>query len=223
MACYSGPEIVNDGLVLHLDAANLRSYPGSGTVWKDLSNSHKNDYLSNGPVYSPDAGGCLTFDGVDDYSYVNFAGMPNFSAITINVWYYSNVNSSTCLVKSMPFILHFKGAGFYLRSSDNVSVSGYLGWQVSPSYNKWNMLTGTWDGSVMKLYINSNKQSNELSFTGGSTGLLLNNENISFGGYFNASQPYTNGKISSAQLYNRALTAQEIQQNFNATRSRYGI
>ena len=121
------------------------------------------------------------------------------------------------------WILHFRGAGFYLRSSDGVTDSGYLGWQTLPSGNVWNMLTGTWNGTTMKLYLNGIKQSNELSYSGGTTGLLRTNGYITVGGYFNVSQPWTNGKISNVKIYNRALSDQEIQQNFNAMRGRYNV
>ena len=110
-----------------------------------------------------------------------------------------------------------------MRSSDGVSVSNYLAWQTAPSGSVWNMLTGTWDGTTMKLYQNGVKQTNELTFTGGSTGQLSALGSTTVGGYFNVSQPWTNGKISSTMIYNRALTADEIKQNFNALRGRYGI
>ena len=161
--------IVRNGLVLYLDAANKKSYPATGTTWFDLSGNGRNGTLTNGPTYD---GQSIVFDGIDDSSTANLTGVTNFSALTINVWHYSNVTASTCLINNFPSILHFRGAGFYLRSSDNVTDSGYLGWQTPPSGNVWNMLTGTWDGSIMKLYLNGNKQSNELSYAGGSTGLL---------------------------------------------------
>jgi len=220
MAIAYNTSIIKDGLVLCLDAANPKSYPGSGNTWFDLSGNGKNSTLTNGPTYD---GQGIVFDGVDDSSSSNLTGVAAFSAITINVWFYSNVGTGTCLINNLPFILHFRGAGFYLRGGDGVTDSGYLAWQTSPSGNVWNMLTGTWNGSTMKLYLNGNKQSNELSYSGGSTGLLRANESVTIGGFFNTSQPWTNGKISNVKIYNRALTDLEIQQNFTALRGRYGI
>lgn len=212
--------VIRNGLVLYLDAPNAKSYPGSGTTWFDLSGNSKNSSLANGPTYD---GQSIIFDGVDDSSVVNLTGISNFSALTVSAWYYSNVGTSTCLTYCDPFILHFRGAGFYLRSSDGVTDSGYLGWQTTPSGSVWNMLTGTWNGTTMKLYLNGVKQANELSFAGGSTGLLRTNGNTTVGGYFNVSQPWTNGKMSSFSVYNRALSDLEVSQNFNALRGRYGI
>jgi hypothetical protein len=165
----------------------------------------------------------FSFDGTDDNTTVNLTGISNFNGLTVSSWFYSNVSTNTCLINSDPFIMHFRGAGFYLRSSDGVTDSGYLAWQTAPSGNVWNMLTGTWDGTTMKLYVNGVKQANELGYTGGSTGLLRNNGNVTVGGYFNVSQPWTNGIISTASIYNRALSAEEVAQNFNALRGRYGI
>lgn len=192
----------------------------AGNKLYDLSGNNLNSTLVNNAKFE---GQSIIFDGTDDYSAANLTGIPNFNALTINVWFYSNVGTSTCLINNLPFILHFRGAGFYLRSSDGVNDSGYLGWQTLPAGNVWNMLTGTWDGTTMKLYLNGVKQTNELSYSGGSTRLLRANENVTIGGYFNVSQPWTNGKISNVAIYNRALSANEVRQNFNVMRGRYGI
>lgn len=219
MAIAYNTSIVRNGLLLYLDAANIKSYPGFGTTWYDLSGNGKNATLTNGPTSD---GQSIIYDGVDDSAAANLTGLSNLSALTINIWQYSNVSTSTCLINTQAFILHFRGAGFYLRSSDGVSVSNYLAWQSLPAGSVWNMLTGTWDGTTMKLYQNGVKQTNELTFTGGSTGQLSALDSTTVGGYFNVSQPWTNGKISSTMIYNRALTADEIKQNFNALRGRYG-
>ena len=67
MAFSFSPRIVTDGLVLYLDAANQRSYPGSGTTWSDISRGGNNGTLVNGPTFDPGNGGSIVFDGVDDY------------------------------------------------------------------------------------------------------------------------------------------------------------
>jgi len=63
---FTGPDIVTDGLVLALDAANVKSYPGSGTTWRDLSGNDGNGTLTAGPTFSTDNGGVISFDGSDD-------------------------------------------------------------------------------------------------------------------------------------------------------------
>jgi hypothetical protein len=220
MAGTVAPNIITDGLVLYLDAANTKSYPGSGTTWTDIA-AENNGILTNGPTFDPSNGGSIVFDGVNDSSNIpcNFS---NLTGLTINIWYHSNTSNSTALTRASvsSFILHFKGAGFYLIDTAG-TVSNYLRWDPAPIGMKWEMLTGTWDGLTMKLYINGIKQTNELPFTG--TGILRSLTNINLGYYFNTSQPWTNGKIANFQLYNRSLSATEIQQNYNATKTRYGL
>ena len=67
MSISGGPDIVENGLVLHLDAADTNSYPGSGTLWTDLSGNGNNGTLTNGPAYSSNNKGYFSFDGTDDY------------------------------------------------------------------------------------------------------------------------------------------------------------
>ena len=67
MALSHSPSIVTNGLVLCLDAANSKSYPGSGTTWTDLSGRGNNGTLVNGVGYNSGNLGSLVFDGVDDY------------------------------------------------------------------------------------------------------------------------------------------------------------
>ena len=224
MAINYNPRIITDGLVLYLDAGNIKSYPGSGTTWIDLV-SQKNNTI-NGAIYDEDNIGSISFDGVDDSSSIGSLGLTGFTGFTVNVWFYSNLSSHMSLVRSLSvgnaFILHYRGAGFYLTADDS-TVSGYLGWQTFPTANQWNMLTGTWDGTTMKLYQNGIKQSNELSFNGGINGALADINTVQVGYYFNPSQPWTNGKIASLNLYNKALSIDEIKLNLEATRGRFGV
>ena len=219
MAGKAGPNVVKDGLVLNVDAANPKSYPGSGTTWYDLSGNGYSGNLTNGPTFSTANNGIIEFDGVNDACTLtsNFSG---FTGITVNVFYFSNTSSNTALTRAVgsAYILHFRGAGFYIIDS-NGSASGYLGWDIRPTGENWRMLTGTWDGTTMKLYQNGVKQSTERSFTG--TGILRTFTSIQLAYYFNSSQPQTNGDISYFQIYDRALTSDEILQNYNATKSRF--
>jgi hypothetical protein len=85
------------------------------------------------------------------------------------------------------------------------------------------MLTARWRLGIMSLYQNGIKQTNERLFAGGTTGILASINTIQLGYFFNSSQPWTNGKISNFQIYNRALSDSEILQNYNSTKSRFGI
>ena len=222
MGLSHSPSITTDGLVLCLDAANPRSYPGSGSTWYDLSgNGYIDTFGSSPPTYSSDNGGVLIFDGSSNRTTIGSLGLNGLTELTVNIWFISSLFSSG-LVRSLDgvnsFILHWRGAGFYLVKNTGVA-SGYLGWQTPPPYNQWLMLTATWDGATMKLYQNAVKQNNELSFTGTLRDINL----IELGYYFNSSQPYTGGRMSNFSFYNRALSANEVQRNYLATKSRFGL
>ena len=224
MSFSYSPRIVTDGLILYLDAANPKSYVSGSTTWDDLSRSEAVDTLTN-TGYDSANGGAITFtpavSGSSTISHNSFS----LNQITVNVWYYSNAATSQALTRSSgnnAFILHYRGAGFYLVASDS-TVSGYLGWNTNPPALVWNMLTGTWNGSTMRLYTNGIKQASELAFTGGANNILRSFTTTSLGYFFNSGQSYTNGKIANFSLYNRALSEQEILQNYNATKTRFGL
>ena len=227
MGISGGPDMIQDGLVLSLDASDLNSYVSGSSTWFDLSGTGGVDTLTN-TGYDSANGGTITFDpAVSGSSTINHVSQ-SLNQITVNVWYYSNATTSQALTRSNGggvnncFLLHYRGAGFYLTASDN-SVSGYLAWNTAPPSLRWNMLTGTWDGSIMKLYTNGVKQASELAFAGGVGNILKSFNFTQLGYYFNAGQSYTNGRIANFSLYNRALSASEITQNYNATKSRFGL
>ena len=108
MAIFYNPRTITDGLVLALDAANTKSYPGSGTTWTDLSGNGNNGTLTNGPTYNSSNLGSLSFDGIDDYSTLtsnytlsagwtlSFWGNPIFdSTVNVNTVFYSASNPRT--------------------------------------------------------------------------------------------------------------------------------
>ena len=77
MAGASGPDLVQNGLVLALDASDRNSYPGSGTTWRDMSGNSNNGTLTNGPTFNSANGGSIVFDGSDDYAQITTSGIIN--------------------------------------------------------------------------------------------------------------------------------------------------
>jgi hypothetical protein len=86
------PPIVTSGLILSLDAGFTPSYPTTGTTWYDLGGNGYNSNLVNGPAYSTSGAGSVAFDGVDDSSSIT-CNFTNLNGLTVNIFYYSNVNS----------------------------------------------------------------------------------------------------------------------------------
>jgi hypothetical protein len=224
MGVAGGPDIVQNGLIIALDASDRNSYVSGSTTWLDISGNGGVDTLTN-CGFDGANGGAITFNpAVSGSSTISHSSF-DLQQITVNIWYYSNATTSQALTRGSgnnAYILHYRGAGFYLVAS-NDAASGYLDWNTAPASLRWNMLTGTWDGATMKLYTNGIKQASELSFAGGPSNILKSFNLTQLGYYFNAQQPYTNGRIANFYLYNRALSAAEVQQNYNALKPRFGI
>jgi len=222
--------IIDDGLVLYLDAGNSASYSGSGTTWTDLSGNDNTGTLTNGPTYSSANGGSLIFDGVDDYleySKQFFSGTDNF---TISVWLKSD---GTQVQYSCPISQgHFNNTGFAFQigfpsPSDMRFVLGDgSSWQsLSFNYNTnsnfdWHHLVVTKNNNSFATYKDGN------STASGTHIINYGTYNFSIGrDTYNTDSSHRvwKGKISQVSIYNRALSADEISQNFNALRSRYSI
>lgn len=198
MALSHSPSIVTNGLVLCLDAANTKSYPGSGTTWTDLSGRGNNGTLVNGVGYNSGNLGSLVFDGVDDYVITSTIT----SYKSLNMWVYLNSKDA------------------YLLDARNGSPSGYF-WFPGGDAN----FGPDWD----QFYINGQPVSLSLSniptnvwfnFYIRNTGIRTGTINL-FSRFTN--NEHQSGKYSLFSAYNRALSAAEIQQNYNALRGRFSI
>jgi hypothetical protein len=211
--------VVTDGLVLALDAGVSRSYPGSGATWTDLSGNGNNGTLVNGVGYNSSNGGALSFDGVNDY--VNLGTQSNLTGlidISVSGW---SRNSGTIITR---YYNTTSGNGWFLSSSsfggrENVSQyisvpSGY-----TPSIGEWGYYVGTKSGNVWSIYVNG-ILANSITIGNGTTPFANNVMYVAAYPHFSS---YFNINVSQVSIYNRALTPQEIQQNFNAQRGRFGI
>lgn len=234
-------DIVRDGLVLWLDANDKTSYPGRDTLWRDLSREGNNGTLTNGPTFNSEKGGSIVFDGVNDFT--DFGNILNLGTnnCTINVWL--KINSSwasdfrTIVSKAFYGAQNYRYAMFI---SSNRQLQAFLqgngGPDIMPStistlnLNEWYMCTMTINrGSSIELYINGNLQ----TLSGTATISQWNNLNFQSNNPFRVGSytfndnitPNLNfpGSISIVQMYFRSLTSQEILQNYNATRARFGI
>jgi hypothetical protein len=232
MAYGVGPNLVRDGLVLYLDAANPKSYPGSGTQWSDLTGSGNNGTLVNGVGYTSDNGGAMVFDGVNDYISVGNVGANTTK--TVVCWFsMSNVNTNMSLFGFGTQQSNTQNV--YMWGGDNNGAFGFNNWNSdSWGYSggeneiknlgffqvvaEFNFL----DYTKHKLWING--QGKSISNVRGTNiqRTQSNNFGIGYNGW-NTSNQIWNGNISLIKVYDRILTTQEIQQNFNATRGRFGL
>jgi hypothetical protein len=226
MGVYAGPDVLENGLVLALDAGNPKSYPGSGTTWTDLSGNGNNGTLVNGVGYSGDNLGSLSFDGVNDYVTLGTKSIIT-TDFCVDMW--CRVTAATKEVYFFSFgyfdstsaLLYRNGGSpydltvIYRVSNTNTSYLSNFPINQNTFYNIcWNR-----NGSTNTLYVNG---ISIYSFSN-STTLTSGIYDIGWATTRNKSTAYYQGNIYTTKLYNRALTAQEIQQNFNATKSRFGL
>ena len=173
-----------------------------------------------------DSTGQPTFDGTDDYIYPNnITNGSGLTTITAEFVVKATANSKNIIKSnSNAILLHYGGAGFYLNSTDG-TTSGYLGWnsKLTGGTGVYEHLVATYDGTTMKLYVNGDSTGTTRAYSAGSTGILKDLNGVTIGGNFNSTQPYFNGDIPIAKIHNRALTAGEVKQNFNAYKNRFDI
>jgi hypothetical protein len=220
MSLNHSPAIVTDGLVLCLDAANQRSYPKSGTTWSDRSANGHDGTLTNGPTFNSANGGSVVFDGSNDYvARPNFIGTT--STFSVCHWIKLAANQTTRTIFSN---YTSSNRGWVTGISDNSQnvVKFYLGNGVhlyassALDINVWYLVSVTYDNGNPKIYINetlNNSSSATVVF-----GPTLYPNDI---GRLGDGRQYFHGSIANVFVYNRALTADEIRQNYEATVGRY--
>ena len=235
MSLSHSPLIVRDGLVLCLDAANKRSYPGSGSSFVDLSNNGNNGTLTNQAQFNSANRGVIDFDGTDDYIDAGsdlISGTNN--KFTISFWIVpdsltgTNQNVALCGwgsngIGGNGLVIYFSGA----QTSSKVHVQKNSGGQHTLNGTAYTPTVGEWFNWVYTSDTSSNQQISYIN------GRYLSSQTAgavpgSSGGLrFGASVDYMkfdlNGRMNNLMFYNRALTADEVRQNYNATRGRYGI
>ena len=224
MSGIVGNNIVRDGLVFVVDAADNKSYPGSGTIWYDRSGNGNNGTLTNGPTFNSANGGSIVFDGSNDIvltSYKHSSGILSWS-----VWFKTNVladgNYRNILSVPTPnyilMLLNNSSSNFGFWTSDGLGGT---------SLSTPTLSTGVWYNIVLvregnsitngyKTYVNS------VFYGSANTGTWASTDTLSIGGRTDTTQ-YLNGNVSNVLIYNRALSASEILQNFTATRKRFNI
>ena len=233
MACNAGPDIIEDGLVLCLDAANINSYPKSGTTWSDLADANDGTLTNmDAANFSSDNGGVLSFDGSNEYVDIATGGSqyPDLTQATWSFWVkfdsFSNAyiqlaetvpdgNSNyqlSCLVKSNAKL------AFYAYNSIG-NQSNYDGTGLfTLSTNKWYNLTYVFQGgSRQEGYVNGILDGYSASPV--STLVSLNNNiRLSWSSFAGR---YVDGSYSNVLLYSRALSVDEIRRNYEATVGRF--
>ena len=232
MVYSNGPSIVRDGLVLHLDAADRNSYPRTGTTWNDLSGNGNNGTLVNSPVYTSSNRGLFSFGGSNESIDVPVSSSLQSQIFTFDIWF--KLNSISAGGTSI-FSGHYQHYGtisglttfayqgsywFQTRLNNSCCQNLTVG---TASTGVWVNFSGTRSSSLKIAYLNgiqagtqsttgTHSQLNNFSIGNNADNIANNNYNGSIDGY-----------IPMIKYYNRVLTSEEILQNYNATKGRFGL
>ena len=222
--------------MLYLDAANLRSYPGTGTVWTDLSGNGNDGTLVGGVGYNGSNGGSWEFEGTNDYvdctrsfvsSVFNSAAGNNFTIRCLIRP--SSIGTNQALVSQR----HGDAMSLYLMDNGKITLemddtNNRVGTNTVLQNNTWYdisvVFVNNTASSFCQYYVNGNFERSETKWDG--NGIDINN--LLWIGWqsrtnYGINPTYFAGRIALVQIYNRALTAQEVQQNFNTLRGRFNI
>ena len=219
-----GVNIVSNGLVLYLDASNTKSYVSGSTTWNDVSRSGSNyrGILTNGPDFSSTNGGSILFDGTNDYLANNTYSPFVVGSMTYEIIFKANSNptngplGSTDVINTVPYFYLDYGGGNIRTYHVGSSPQYYT--VKSLSVGTINHFVCTRNGLVESNY------SNGVSTLGRTLSNSTGNCN-GFGGVggFSLLSIYFNCNVYMIRIYNRALSAAEVLQNYNATKSRFGL
>ncbi len=242
MGISGGPNIIEDGLILSIDASDKNSYPGSGTNWYDISGNNNHFTLYNGVAYSTSNGGSLSFDGTNDYAAsTNTLNLSSYDYVVVDVFFKSNITTGCMIFEhTADWNSNTGGFGLYINSTGtsnqyelhhtnhntevarNYVLSGSLNWS-----NHVNVYSKISDSTGRLIYGNSNL----LSFS--SIGGYATTTTTTAGGSFpNAlfyigtragTGAFFNGNISSIKIYGFKINQSQVLQNYNAIKSRFNL
>ena len=229
---WRGSDIVKDGLVFYLDAGSPNSYFNkSNAIINDISGNGTNGTLTNGPTFNTGNGGSIVFDGTNDTIVMPTTVVNStFPGLTVECWVYPT-NASLAMI--MENGTSYNTNAFYIAqenatqfsfeiASSAVAYDAVLS-SISYSINTWYHLVGTWTpGSNVNMYMNSTLRNGTRVTTGVQTVLLNGDTNLYIGVRPPLSLPYR-GNIGITRIYNKALSATEVLQNYNTTKGRFGL
>ena len=223
---YTGPNIVTDGLVLALDAANTKSYISGSTTWNDLSGNGNNGTLTNGPTFSSANGGSIVFDGVDDRCLTQLPASTIGAICTV-------ISTCTCNsygvditgARRIVSLDRTAGSSKWAISTKNTGGIQFVGSAGAESGNVFDITLGEIFQVALVLQNTSYKlyKNGELKIDSTYTTDASSFGNVSIGSRPTVDDRFWDGKIFNTIIYNRALSASEVLQNYNGQKSRFGL
>lgn len=223
MSFNYSPKIVTDGLVLYLDAANTKSYVSGSTIWNDLSRNNFNGSLINTPTFNSQNSGSILFDGVDEYVNLGVVDIGITRDFTISFW--ANITKNG-VVEIFNRGYTPPDYGIYLAKLSNNKLT-LQSFSVGTVDTNTTIVSGITNYTVSRnntncsWYINGVLDKSQVV-----TSANINQSNLKewrIGSNFDTIRPTFGGNIYSFIVYNVGLTQQQVLQNYNTTKSRFGI
>lgn len=228
MATYYSPKLVTSGLVCYLDAANPKSYVGSGTSWTDISNTGNNGTLTNGPVFGSAYAGGILLDGVNDYvpiTLVSNTVRPTNATVHFAVKLPAYSGGQRCILSYRDGI---SGGQLYIGKASAGIFCYYNSWNNAGftvgniADNSIAVVTIALDATntTVTTYVNG-----AVAGSGTRTGWISGsyNTSLSLGYDPGGTNEYCTGSMYFFAHYNRVLSNAEIVQNYNAAKTRFGL
>lgn len=244
---FGTPPIVTNGLVMHLDAANMISYLSGSSIWNNLGRNNSTGSLVNSPININDAVSSLSFNGTNQWVNLGKPTILNFGtgSFSISVWIKPTVGNQLKVIASKGatgsnngwwFALDnrynsiLNGISFSAQSSAANGSNGAKNATTPYIVNEWNYIVGVWD-SVNKdiyIYINGLRRNTTIVQSNGSglAGVTTTDQldaDTTIMAYDNGTSLYAQCILSSCLMYNRLLSDSEIFQNYNALKSRFNL
>jgi hypothetical protein len=227
MALAHSPSITTKGLVLYLDAANSKSYSGTGNTWTDINGGGNIGTLAGGPTFSNTSSGIISFDGSNDIVTIPNNVSLDTQTPTVEVWVKTNNTNQNGFwfekgAVNTQYSLFQEGVSIQWRmyiggiTQLSTTTATYM------NTSNWYQVVGTFTTGSRKLYINgvlvnSDTQAGTIATDTG--GMSLG----AYGGATGTNGYFYNGSLAICRVYNRELSAAEILQNFNAMRGRFNV
>jgi hypothetical protein len=240
MAFNYSPRVITNGLVMYLDAGNQTSYVGNGTAWRDLTPNGNNVTLNNNPTFNRQSSGVIVFNGSNNYAITptNLSSLNINSSITIDTWVkptaLANATNGEGIVSKGLFtdnnsaIYELMARNIssinypFIRVATSAGVQAYAPTQIPINPNQIYNVVCTYNGSTLRIFVNNIEAGTGAAASGT---IVSNTQELAVGVRYlhrsGASDSFFTGNIYSVKIYNRALSAQEIRQNYDAFKGRF--
>lgn len=224
MALHYNPKIVNRNLLVALDGGDPSSYPGSGSIWYDLSGRGKNADIYGSPRNIVVGGAkCFYLDEIGDRFVIRFGENQYTNSLTLEAWIYPEASELSggdrgCIIQGYAYLSWNKGNQQLSNYWYSTTNQGYHEPGVAMARQQWHHIVGVWDTGTrtLKQYVNGSLVNTVSTYA--TDGYVYSDCNVGW----EADGRQFSGGISTIRMYNTALSTEEVLQNYRAQKNRHG-